>query len=196
MLPPPFDRIRAILAQRPVGQITELPPELFPVKRAASVLVPLFLRGGAPFLVLTQRTEHLALHAGQISFPGGGHDEGDRDELATALREAEEEIGLDPSAAEVLGPLDRLDTVTGFRVSPFVAAIPEGYAYRPQAEEVAAILELPLAAFLEPGALQTEEREVFGALRRIYGYTVQGHLVWGATGRIVKNLLEAIGPAL
>ncbi len=179
-----------------MGVTAELPPGIVPAVRPASVLVPLFLRGGEPFVVLTRRTEHLTQHAGQISFPGGGREDGDTDDLATALREAHEEIGLSPEAVEPLGPLDRLDTITGFRVSPYAAAIPADFPYRAQTAEVAEILELPLAGFLEPAALAVEEREIFGVPRRLYAYTVRGQVVWGATGRIVRNLLELVAPLL
>ncbi|MHB8417540.1 MAG: CoA pyrophosphatase [Myxococcales bacterium] len=196
MLPPPFDRIRELLARRPVGLTAELPAEMGPVTKTASVLVPLLLRRGDPFLVLTRRTEQLTLHAGQISFPGGGRDEGDADELATALREADEEIGLAPADVEPLGPLDRIETITAYRVSPFVGAIPDAYPYRPAAAEVAEILELPLAGFLAAEALEIRELELFGQRRETYRYTVNGQVVWGATGRIVKNLLEVVAPVL
>lgn len=196
MLPPPFDRIRTLLRDRPVGLVAELPPEMGPERRAASVLVPLFLRGGEPFLVLTRRTEHLALHAGQISFPGGGRDPEDASDVATALREAHEEVGLAPEHVEILGPLDLLDTITSFRVSPFVGAIPEAYPFRPATAEVAEILELPLAGFLAPGAFEAREMDLFGQKRLTYRYTVNGTVVWGATGRIVHHFLELVAPLL
>ena len=195
MAEPLFERIRALLANRTPHVISEA---LYPDQplRPASVLVPLFLLDGEPQLVVTRRAEQLTQHPGQIAFPGGGRDPGDADDASTALREAEEEIGLDRHQVDLLGPLDLLDTITGFRVSPFVGAIPAGYAFKPEAEEVAAILTLPLAGFLAPGALTVQEREVFGARRRIYGYTVAGTLVWGATGRIVHHFLELMTPLL
>lgn len=171
-------------------------PERGPAQRAASVLVPLFMQQGQPYLVLTKRTDHLSQHPGQISFPGGGRDPVDADAAATALREAEEEIGLNRARVNLLGPLDLLDTITGFRVSPFVGAIPAGYPFKAAQEEVAEILQLPLKGFLVPEAQTLEVREFLGAPRHIYGYTVEGHLVWGATGRIVHHFLELIQPLL
>jgi 8-oxo-dGTP pyrophosphatase MutT (NUDIX family) len=147
-------------------------------------------------MVLTRRTDHLKQHPGQISFPGGGRDPSDADASVTALREAEEEIGLDRKQVELLGPLDQLDTITSFRISPFVGAIPAGYPFKPEPAEVAEILQLPLRGFLAPGALTIEVREFLGAPRRIYGYTVEGNLVWGATGRLVHHFLELIQPLL
>lgn len=195
MSAPLFEQIRALLVDRPPLVHSEL-PERGPAQRPASVLVPLFIQGGEPYLVLTKRTDHLTQHPGQISFPGGGRDPVDADASATALRESEEEIGLDRRQVDLLGPLDQLDTITGFRISPFVGAIPAGYPFKAAAEEVAEILQLPLRGFLAPGALTIEEREFLGAPRRIYGYTVGGSLVWGATGRIVHHFLSLIQPVL
>ncbi len=191
MAEPLFEQIRGLLRDRPASVHSEL-PERGPAQRPASVLVPLYVQGGEPYLVLTKRTDHLTQHPGQISFPGGGRDSGDADAGATALREAHEEIGLDPAKVDLLGPLDQLDTITGFRVSPFVGSIPAGYPFRAEPEEVAEILQLPLRGFLAPGALTIEEREFLGAPRRIYGYTVGGNLVWGATGRIVHHFLDLV----
>jgi 8-oxo-dGTP pyrophosphatase MutT (NUDIX family) len=192
---PLFEQIRALLHDRSAALHSEL-PERGPAQRAASVLVPLYMKQGEPYVVLTKRTDHLSQHPGQISFPGGGRDPEDADAAATALREAEEEIGLDRTQVDVLGPLDLLDTITGFRVSPFVGAIPADYPFKAAQEEVAEILQLPLQGFLVPGALTIETREFLGAPRRIYGYTVHGTLVWGATGRIVHHFLELIQPLL
>jgi 8-oxo-dGTP pyrophosphatase MutT (NUDIX family) len=187
---PFFEQIRARLKDRPSKIFSEFPER--EAQRAASVLVPLYLKAGEPYVVLTKRSEQLTQHAGQISFPGGGRDPGDVDATATALREAEEEIGLDRQRVDILGPLDLLDTITSFRVSPFVGAIPAGYPFRAEKEEVAEIIQLPLRGFLSPKVLTIEQRLVFGVLRQIYGYTVEGYLVWGATGRILHGFLELI----
>lgn len=195
MAEPLFERIRALLADRQPAVISEALDPGQPL-RPASVLVPLFMEGGEPWMVLTRRTEQLSQHPGQISFPGGGRDPGDADAAATALREAQEEIAIDRGQVDLLGPLDQLDTITGFRVSPFVAAVPAGYPYVPAAGEVAAILTLPLRAFLAPGALTVEDREFLGVRRRVYGYFVSGTLVWGVTGRIVHHFLDLVGPLL
>ncbi len=190
-----FEQLRALLSARPTGLLAELPPEM-PVLRTAAVLVPLYLDGGAPYVVLTRRTDGLSQHPGQIAFPGGGIDPGDADARETALREAEEEIGLARADVDVLGPLDPTETITRFRVSPFVGRIPSDYPFRPSEREVAEILRLPLLEFLLPGALETSAHPVFGQRRTVYGYTVRGQLVWGATGRIVHHLLELVGPLL
>ncbi len=186
-----LERLRSALRGRQPRLLSELPPEM-PAARRAAVLVPLYLEGGRPFLVLTRRTDGLSQHAGQISFPGGSCDPGDADATATALREAEEEIGLAPRDVEVLGLLDRIETITRFRVTPVVGVIPAGYAFRPAGAEVAEILRLPLDDFLAPGAERVDDVEILGRRRRMYAYTVEGRFVWGATGRMVRGLLELV----
>ncbi len=195
MASPLFERIRALLGGRTPGLLERLPPGE-PEPRPAAVLVPLYEEAGEPRLLLTKRTDSLPRHAGDVSFPGGGREPLDRDLLATALREADEELGLRPADVDVLGPLDLCDTITRFRVAPFVGVVPHPYELRPAPAEVARVLRLPLRGFLEPGALRIDRREVFGLMRDIYFYTVEGEVVWGATGRIVHQLLELIRPLL
>ncbi|MHB1846060.1 MAG: NUDIX hydrolase [Deltaproteobacteria bacterium] len=190
-----FERIRSLLSGRVPGLLAELPPSELP-PRAAAVLVPLCERDGEPYLVLTKRTESLSNHPGDISFPGGSRDPRDPDLLATALRETHEELGLRPEDVDILGPLDLCDTITRFRVAPFVGVMPWPYELRPAAGEVAKVLCLPVRGFLADGALRIDRREVYGLLRDVYHYTVEGELVWGATGRIVHHLLELVGPSL
>lgn len=162
--------------------------------RPAAVLVPLFERDGAWWVVLTQRTETVSTHQGQISFPGGRHEPGDPDLAATALRESWEEIGLAPAHVRLLGPLDDHSTLFGVRISPFVGVIPAGYAFTPQASEVAAIIELPLAFFLAPA---NRRIELFpapdGTEREVHFFDrPAGPPVWGATARILATWLDAL----
>jgi 8-oxo-dGTP pyrophosphatase MutT (NUDIX family) len=161
----------------------------------AAVLIPLYVQGGDLVAVFTERREDLKKHAGEISFPGGRQDHPDEDLRATALREAEEEIGLSPDDVELVGALPPTGTfVTGYKVHPFVGMIDAGHTWIPQETEVAQVLELSLPD-LKRGF---ESRRLLGKGVPIKTptYTVDGHFVWGATGRIVESLLERLAPIL
>jgi 8-oxo-dGTP pyrophosphatase MutT (NUDIX family) len=159
----------------------------------AAVLVPLFRAGNAhePHVVLTRRRADLRRHAGEISFPGGRQDSEDTDLSDTALREAEEEIGLPRSQVRLLGALPPTSTfATNYVIHPFVGQIPAGVAWRPSAREVDAVLELPLSA-LRAGRTRTDiERR--GITFETDAYVVAEHLIWGATARILEHLLERL----
>jgi 8-oxo-dGTP pyrophosphatase MutT (NUDIX family) len=160
---------------------------------AAAVLVPLFIAGRAqePHLVLTRRRSDLRSHAGEISFPGGRRDPEDADLLTTALREAEEEIGLAREQVALLGELPQTSTfVTGYVIHPFVGTIPAGVAWRLSAREVDAVLELPLEA-VRAGRTRTRMTRR-GITFETDAYLVEEHLIWGATARIIDNLLERL----
>ena len=145
--------------------------------------------------ILTERRSDLRHHAGEISFPGGRQDEPDEDLRSTALREAHEEIGLDPAGVDIVGALPPVGTfVTGYRVFPFVALIEPGQAWRPQAREVAQVLEFTLADLVAGHEMQRLLRK--GVPIKTPTYTVDGHLVWGATARILQSLLERLAPIL
>jgi 8-oxo-dGTP pyrophosphatase MutT (NUDIX family) len=153
----------------------------------AAVLVGVVDRSRGPAVLLTQRTEHLRDHAGQISFPGGRIEPCDGSAPAAALREAEEEIGLDADRVEVLGELAPYDTVTGFRIHPVVGWITPPFALRLDRYEVADAFEVPLQFVVEP---QNQRRHSYrrGTLTR--GYYVlpyQGRFIWGATAGILVN---------
>jgi 8-oxo-dGTP pyrophosphatase MutT (NUDIX family) len=157
----------------------------------AAVLVPLYLSDGALHAVFTERRDDLRRHAGEISFPGGRQDEGESDLRVTALREAEEEIGLDAADVELIGALQPTPTIaTDYAVYPFVGLIEPGRTWRPSAAEVAAILEFPLER-LRAGY---ERRRLLrrGVPFRTDVYVVDDHLIWGATARIVADLLERV----
>lgn len=159
----------------------------------AAVLVPLFLAGPAgaeePYVVLTRRRADLRRHAGEISFPGGRRDPDDSDLWETALREAEEEIGLRRASVRLLAELPATSTfVTNYVIHPFVATIPAGVTWRLSAKEVDAVLELSLAA-IRAGKTKTRlERR--GISFETDAYVVDEHVIWGATARIVQHLLE------
>ena len=160
----------------------------------AAVLVPLFITGDRLNAVFTRRREDLRRHAGEVSFPGGRRDESDPDLLATALREAHEEIGLPPGAVEVLGALAPTSTiVTGYAVYPFVVLIDPGRAWTPSEAEVAEVLELGLD---EVAAGYGRRRLVRrGVPIRTDTYEVAGQLIWGATARMVADLLARLDAA-
>ena len=161
----------------------------------AAVLVPLFLTRGELHVVFTRRRDDLRRHAGEISFPGGRQESRDEDLRATALREAEEEIGLAPSEVDLVGALPPTGTfTTSYRVHPFVGLIAPGHRWAPQPDEVDAILELPLSALA--GGYATRRLVRGGVPFNSPTYTIDGHLVWGATARIVQALLERLRPVL
>jgi 8-oxo-dGTP pyrophosphatase MutT (NUDIX family) len=157
----------------------------------AAVLVPLYLSDGALHAVFTKRRDDLRRHGGEISFPGGRQDEDESDLRMTALREAEEEIGLAPGDVELIGALQPTATIaTDYAVYPFVGLIEPGRSWRPSAAEVAAVLELPLER-LRTGY---ERRRLVrrGVPFRTDVYVVDDDLIWGATARIVADLLERV----
>ena len=157
----------------------------------AAVLVPLFEKGGEPHVLLTRRTEQMRSHRGQISFPGGRQDPEDPSLLHTALRETAEEIGLAPADVRIVGELDDLLTVTDYIVSPFVGIIPHPYFFRVSEREIAEMIEAPLEAFLRPERLRVSSRlEHEGRPYRTYFFHVGPHIVWGATAKILVQLLE------
>jgi len=174
------------------------PPEGLPARgdarprgeTQAAVLVPLFLgESSEPHLVLTRRRADLRRHAGEISFPGGRHDDEDASLEVTALREAEEEIGLPREDAKVIGELPATSTfATGYLIHPFVATIPGGTAWRLSPREVDAVIELPLQEIREGRTLATLERR--GITFQTDAYVVEEHLIWGATARIIEHLFE------
>jgi 8-oxo-dGTP pyrophosphatase MutT (NUDIX family) len=161
----------------------------------AAVLVPLYFDRGRLHAVFTRRQDDLRRHPGEISFPGGRYDEGEPDLRATALREANEEIGLPKSAVEIIGALQPTPTIaTGYAVYPFVGLIEAGRTWTPSAHEVAEVLELPLDELLSGYARRRLVRR--GVPIRTDTYVVGVNLIWGATARILADLFDRIGPLL
>jgi 8-oxo-dGTP pyrophosphatase MutT (NUDIX family) len=162
----------------------------------AAVLLPLYGWPEEPGLVFTERRADLRRHAGEISFPGGRADEADADLEATALREAEEEIGLDPAAVEIGDALPPTATfVTGYRIHPFVGHIPHpvGLDLRPNPAEVETVLTFSLSVLGESYEIRRLIRR--GVPIHTPTYEVEGHLIWGATARILGDLLERFDQA-
>ncbi len=153
----------------------------------AAVLMPI-VRAPEPRLLLTTRTAHLRNHAGQVAFPGGRMDPQDDGPVAAALREAHEEIGLDPDQVELLGIADPYQTGTGYRVHPVVGSIAPDLPFRPNPHEVADVFEVPLDFALDPKNHLLRNAEWKGRLRRYYVIEWQGRTIWGATAGMLVNL--------
>ena len=188
-----LERLRAALLPEPVatcfvaedGAVDEgLTP--------AAVLFPI-VSHPLPTVLLTQRTSHLRDHAGQISFPGGRVEAEDVSPVATALRETEEEIGLQRSHVEVLGFLPEYRTGTGFRVTPVVGLVIPPFTLRLDSFEVAEAFEVPLAFLLDPGKHERHSLFLRGAQRQYFAMPWEGRFIWGATAGMIRSLSERMG---
>jgi 8-oxo-dGTP pyrophosphatase MutT (NUDIX family) len=165
--------------------------ELLALARPAAVLAPIVVRENGLTVLLTQRASHLRSHSGQVAFPGGKIDPGET-AAESALREAQEEIGLDPAFVEPLGWLDPYLTGTGFRVAPLLALVRPGFALSLNADEVAEVFETPLDFLMNPANHKLDQREWQGQTRRFYAMPHDGHYIWGATAGIIRNLYERL----
>ena len=154
----------------------------------AAVLIPLLSHPQGLTVLFTQRTPHLRSHSGQVSFPGGRAEPGDASAEFTALREAEEEIGLRPAAVEVLGRLPDYRTRTGYRVTPIVGLLTPPVAFAPDPNEVAEIFEVPLAFLLDERNRQRRTREFQGQQVGYYVFEYENRVIWGATAGMLVNL--------
>lgn len=159
--------------------------------RPAAVLVPIQERADGDHLVLTQRAAMLSSHRGQVAFPGGRVDQEDAGPLQAALRESEEEVGIHPRDVRVLGQLDQVTAAADYLVTPFVGVIPFPYEFRLNPAETTAVFSVPVSALLDPGRFRAEARPYLSSRRDpIYHFHYQGWDIWGATARIITQLLE------
>jgi 8-oxo-dGTP pyrophosphatase MutT (NUDIX family) len=159
--------------------------------RPAAVLVPI-VDHPEPAVLLTQRAQHLPDHAGQVSFPGGKIDKADADPCASALREAEEEIGLSREHVEPLGYLDLYMTTLGYRIVPVIARVKPGFTLKLNTSEVDATFEVPLAFLMDQSNVQRHSRDWQGMTRHYYAITFGERYIWGVTAGILRNLHERI----
>jgi 8-oxo-dGTP pyrophosphatase MutT (NUDIX family) len=160
--------------------------------RSAAVLLGIVERAGEARVVLTQRTEQLPTHAGQIALPGGKVDDADPGPVEAALRESREEIGLEDDLVRVIGMLDTYQTGTGYRILPVVGLVSDAFEPRPEPREVAEVFEVPLAFLMNPDNHQRHSREWQGARRYFYAMPYQHRYIWGATAGILRNLYDRV----
>lgn len=202
-----FTRIRARLTLEVPAGLTD--PNITPIRgdhdadpvmrkiaevrpiRPAAVLVPI-VDHAEPTVLLTQRAQHLPDHPGQVSFPGGKIDKKDADPCASALREAQEEIGLDRAHVEPLGYLDLYMTTLGYRIVPVIARVKPGFSLSLNASEVDVTFEVPLAYLMDQNNVQRHSRDWQGMTRHYYAFTFGEHYIWGVTAGILRNLYDRI----
>lgn len=162
---------------------------LFP----SAVLIPLFYSQGQYHVLFAKRSDEVNFHKGQVCFPGGGPETRDSSLLQTALREAEEEIGLKAEDVEILGELDDNPTLTsGYVISPFVASIPYPYPFKADRREVEQIFSVPLSALMDEANFRQDYKTINGKTVCVYYYEYGGKLIWGATARIVRQFTELL----
>ena len=179
-----FESLKGVLAQ--YGFPVEPPEGL----RPAGVLVPLRLRNGKVTVVLARRTERVPHHKGQVCFPGGSQDPGDADLYATALREAEEELGITEGCVELLGAMGPVPTVTGFFIQPYVVRIPGTAEFSLDDFEMEEVFEVPLSVFSDFDAYRCAETTFLGEAYNVYFFDYGPHTIWGATAKILHRLAE------
>lgn len=182
--------IKRALANRPTDRVAG--DDLTP----AAVMVLLYPKDGGYCVLLNKRSQEVEHHKGEISFPGGATDPEDRDPLDTALRETEEEMGIRRDDITVLGEMDEVATRSRFRVRVFAGVIGHPYEFRPSADEIAEIVEFPVAALRNPASARAETHWQDGAPATVYSYVHDKHLVFGATARILQQFLQLLEDGL
>ncbi len=176
------------------NRLNNPPPRRLPPTddRQAAILVPLYVDAGELWTVLTQRTDKLPHHKGQIAFPGGSLEDGE-DAWAAAVRETEEEIGLARKKILHLGDLDEAETPTGFRIVPCVGAVPFPLETKLNSDEIEELFVLPIRAFANPTAVEDRAVLLDGEERMLRIYHVGRRQIWGLTARVLQNLLQRLG---
>ena len=182
----PPEIVKEVLAQRVAQSLAD--PSLTP----AAVLLALYQKDGQYCILLHKRSEQVEYHKGEISFPGGTQDPEDRDSLETALREAEEEMGIQREDVTILGELDEVATNSGFLIRVYVGTIEYPYPFKPSNLEIAEVLEVPITVLQDPANLRVESRWDQGQLTTSYAYAYDQHLIFGATARILQQFLELL----
>ena len=189
MEPEAIKVIKRILSETPKNTLTD--PSLTP----AGVLLLLYPKDGEYCILLNKRTDQVEHHKGEISFPGGRKDEGDKSSLDTALRETHEEMGIRPEDVELLGDVDDMPTRSRFLVSTHVGTIPYPYEFSPSEAEVAEVLEVPISRLMDEDCIREQAHLVDGQVVRTTAYAYEGHLIFGATARILDRFLGLLNTA-
>ena len=182
-----LEEVERLLAARPVRRSSSERN----LTRAA-VLVPLYVNAGELWLLLTRRAAGLPNHAGQMAFPGGVREDGDEDEVDTALRETHEELGVRPATVMVLGHLDDVLTPSGFVISPVVGALPFPLEVTPSGEEIESVVPIPFHTLANPRLVEYQELMVDGEVMVSPVFHYHGHRVWGATARMIADLVARL----
>ena len=189
MRAPAIETIRQALADNPKKTIVD--SSLSP----AGVLVIVYPKDGEYCVLLNKRSQLVEYHKGEISFPGGSVDPEDGTLLATAIRETHEEMGIHPDDIEYLGDLDDMPTISNFLINAFVATIPYPYDFNPSQYEVAEVLEVPISHLRSEASLRSESRLRDGKIHNSPTYVFEGHVIFGATAKVLENFLEVLGDA-
>ena len=179
----PLEIVREALAHRQKQEVDA------PTLRPAAVCLLLYPKDGEYCILLNKRSEHVEHHKGEISLPGGARDKEDKDSLDTALRETEEEMGISRSDVTILGELDEVATRSRFLMRVYVGTIPYPYDFKPSIIEIAEVLEVPVSALMDPSNLRVETRWEDGTAVSANSYAYNGHLVYGATARVLQDFL-------
>ncbi|WP_373237768.1 CoA pyrophosphatase [Cohaesibacter celericrescens] len=185
------EHARAPHDKTPIKDLAWHEGEVLHLKDAA-VLIPIVDRGNEASIILTQRTDHLASHAGQIAFPGGKVDDHDASAEGAALREADEEIGLKPEFVDVFGYMRPYVSSTGFRIFPVLCTVREGFELVANPGEVADIFEVPLRFLMDPDNHQRKSAEWRGKMRHYFAMPYGDYYIWGVTAGILRNLYETV----
>ncbi|MEE8370230.1 MAG: CoA pyrophosphatase [Dehalococcoidia bacterium] len=183
-----FEQVRQALADYSPRRIED------PGAMPAAVLILICKRDGEAHVLFTERTDQVEHHKGQVSFPGGARDEDDDGLESTALRETYEEIGVEPDAVEIIGPLDDIVTASNFKVTPYVGILTTSseYAFVLNTQEVAEIVQAPLAFLMDDRNMELEVRERAGREILTPSFRYDGHHIWGATARILHQFIELL----